>query len=136
VVSDHFLATNNTDRVTESREFRGRGIRVSFVHVPGCLSVLDQVLALLVEGSHRHVDISYDVQWETVTNQNDHKEHEVGHELDKVCDQIQIEQQHGLVLPGFLAPHVDRVEHIFPERRQQACREQSVLSFNTGIVED
>lgn len=60
------------------------------------------------------------MQRQAVTDENDHKEEQVCDQLDKVCDEIEVEQEHRLVFPRFFTSEVDGVQNVLSKRRQQA----------------
>lgn len=99
-----------------------RSIWEARVHVSGGSAVLDKVANTSKEGPARDVDISNDVEWQTIVADDEGAEAEVGRQLEKVCplfisallsyslwalhthtcDEIDEEDIHALALPWYL----------------------------------
>ena len=70
------------------------------------------MLESFLESSHSEVHGAYSKQWQSVDPDHDHEEEDVQQDLDEPNEQLSVEHEYCLVLPGVLTMQVDRVEDI------------------------
>jgi hypothetical protein len=80
----HLFPADDTHAISQPIHVLLRRIRVLGVHIPRCAPIADQVRASGYEGSESHPDVSEDMEGDTVIEEDDGEEREVGEEFGKV----------------------------------------------------
>jgi hypothetical protein len=80
----HLLATNYTRPITHLIEFPLRSIWISFVHVASCSTITDKVATPIDKRTRGHVNISDDVQRQTIESQDKQEERQICHKLEEI----------------------------------------------------